>query len=127
MSSGLNIYRCMPQPEIPIRVVWYLLWTLFLSAQGFCGESGKGTLRDLYLIRTSCASLKEANSLVLDIRRMGGSVGVIVSPGLLLGWIPVESRNAVGSLDQVRSLRPTEDMGAKHLAVPWWNVQRRFL
>ena len=68
------------------------------------------------LILTNAKNLNEAYEAVDLIRSHGGQVGVIISPQLMLGWIPVENTKALIGKANIKGIYKKQVSGAAQLS-----------
>lgn len=78
------------------------------------------------LIRTDASSLNEAYEAVDLIRSHGGQVGVIISPQLMLGWVPADNAKALIGRAKIRGIyqKPvagTAKLSEENVAIAFFN------
>ena len=69
------------------------------------------------LIRTNAKNLNEAYEAADLIRSNGGQVGVIVSPQLMLGWIPTENAKSLIGKAKISDIHKKPVSGAAQMSV----------
>jgi Secretion system C-terminal sorting domain len=114
--------------SLPKRFLGFVLTGVSLVHAGVVAQGHTADMAHaLHLIRANCYSLQEAIELAERIHAVGGRVGVIVSPGILLGWVPAENEVQVAGFPRVTTVTRLESVDSMILGISVAERSLRYL